>query len=47
MDFLEFLLMLLVADELDSREEEAGARDRLESEIEALRSEFENLKSDL
>ena len=45
MDFLEFLLTALVADQLASREEEAEARNRLESEIEELRSEVESLKS--
>ena len=45
MDFLAFLLMALVADQLASQEEEAEARNRLESEIEKLRSEVENLKS--
>ena len=47
MDFLEFLLTALVADQLASQEEGAEARNRLESEIEALRSELESLKSDL
>jgi hypothetical protein len=46
MDFLEFLLTALVADQLASEEEEAEGRNRLESEIEALRSELESLKSD-
>lgn len=46
MDFLEFLLTALVADRLASREEEAEARNRLESELEELRSAVESLKSD-
>jgi len=45
MDFLEFLLTALVADQLASREEEAEAWNPLESEIEELRSEVESLKS--
>ena len=46
MDLLEFLLTALVADQLASREEEAEARNRLELELEELRSEVESLKSD-
>ena len=46
MDFLEFLLTALVADQLASREEEAEARNRLESEIEGLKTELESLKRD-
>ena len=46
MDFLEFLLTALLADQLASQEEEAEARNRLESELEELRSEVESLKSD-
>ena len=47
MDFLEFLLTALLADQLAAQEEEAEARNRIESEIEELRSELESLKSDL
>ena len=46
MDFLEFLLTALVADQLASQEEGAEARNRLELELEELRSEVESLRSD-
>jgi hypothetical protein len=46
MDFLEFLLTALLADQLASREEEAEARNRLEFKLEELRSDVESLKSD-
>ena len=46
MDFLEFLLTALVADQLASQEEEAEARNQLELELEELRSEVESLRSD-
>ena len=46
MDFLEFLLTALVADQLASQEEEAEARNQLELELEELRSEVESLKRD-
>ena len=46
MDFLEFLLTALVADQLASQEKGAEARNRLELELEELRSEVESLKSD-
>jgi hypothetical protein len=43
MDFLEFIITWFFADHLASKEEERE-RDRLDQEVEHLRSEIESLK---
>ena len=46
MDFLEFAITALLADRLASIDEEAEAFRRLNLEIEELKSEIENLRSE-
>ena len=46
MDFLEFAITALLADRLASVDEEADAFDRLQGEIDELRSEMESLRTD-
>jgi hypothetical protein len=46
MDFLEFAITALLSDRLASIDEEAEAFGRIESEIELLKSEIENLRSE-
>ena len=45
MTFLEWLITWFFADHLASKQEEARERNRLEQEIEELRSEIESLKT--
>jgi hypothetical protein len=44
MDFLEFIITWFFAECLASKQEEARERDRLEKEIEDLRSEVEGIR---
>ena len=46
MDFLEFAITALLSDRLASIDEEVEAFGRIESEIELLKSEIENLRSE-